>query len=99
MEALETIHSRQSIGQVRPDPVSRELVEQILAAGAQAPNHYKVRPWRFAVITGAARERLGAVMAASLQNQKPGVEEAVLTAERAKFLRAPVLIAVGVDRP
>jgi nitroreductase len=99
METLESMHTRQSIGQVRPDPVPRELIEKILAAGAQAPNHHKVRPWRFVVLSGPARDRLGRVRASSLQAEKPGIEEAALTAERAKFLRAPVLIAVGVDRP
>ncbi len=99
MEALEAIHGRQSIGQVKPDPIPRELIEKVLAAGAQAPNHHKVRPWRFVVLTGRARERLGEVMAASLRAHKPEAGEAALAAERAKFLRAPVLIAVGVDRP
>lgn len=99
MDALQAIHTRQSIGKVKPDPVPRELIERILAAGAQAPNHYKVRPWRFVVLTGPARERLGEVMAASLQQRQPDIVEAALNAERAKFLRAPALVAVGVDRP
>jgi len=68
MDLFEAIYLRQSIGKVKPDPVPRELIEKMLAAAAQAPNHYKVRPWRFVVMTGAA-------------------------------LRAPVLIAVGVDKP
>jgi nitroreductase len=99
MQTLETIHDRQSIGQVKPDPVAPGLIEKILAAGAQAPNHHKVRPWRFVVISGAGRVRLGAVRADSIRSQTPGVEEAALNAERAKFVRAPVLIAVGVDLP
>ena len=49
METLEAIHTRQSIGQVKPDPVPRELIEKLLSAAVQAPNHYKVRPWRFVV--------------------------------------------------
>ena len=54
MEVFEAIHTRQSIGQVKPEPVPRELIDKILAAAVQAPYHYKVRPWRFAVMTGAA---------------------------------------------
>ena len=56
MEVYKAIHTRQSIGQVKPDPVSRDLIEKILSAAVQAPNHYKVRPWRFVVMTGAARQ-------------------------------------------
>jgi nitroreductase len=99
MELFETIFSRQSIGDVRPDPVPRELVEKLLAAAVQAPNHYKVRPWRFIVISGAAREELGEVMAQSFQAQFPSVPPEALEKQRAKVLRAPLIIAVGVEKP
>ncbi len=99
MEILEAIHTRQSIGKVKADPVPREFIERILSAAVQAPNHHKVRPWRFVVMTGAARERLGEVMAHSLRNSDPTVDAERLMKERAKPLRAPLVIAVGVDRP
>jgi nitroreductase len=99
MEVLEAIHTRQSIGQVRPDPVPRELIEKILAAAVQAPNHYKVRPWRFAVMTGASREKLGEVMAQSTRAGKPDATEDDVQKARGKPLRAPVVIAVAVDKP
>ena len=99
MDVLEAIQLRQSIGKVKPDPVSRELIERLLSAAVQAPNHYKVRPWRFVVLTGAARERLGEVMAEALHQHDPNATEEALAKERAKPLRAPVLIAVGVDKP
>jgi len=99
MELFEAVFTRQSIGKVRPDPLPRPLVEKLLAAGAQAPNHYKVRPWRFVVLTGAARERLGAAMADSFKAKFPAVGEEALAKERAKPLRAPLVIAVGVDKP
>jgi nitroreductase len=99
MDILEAIHSRHSAGKVKPDPVARELIEQLLAAAVQAPNHYKVRPWRFVVLTGAGREKLGEVMAQSAQANKPDTTEEDLLKDRAKPLRAPVVIAVGVDKP
>lgn len=99
MDAIENIFSRHSVAKMRPDPVPRELVEKLLAAGAQAPNHYRVRPWRFIVIAGDARVRLGEVMAKSLKQRQPDSTEQELMVERARPLRAPVLIAVGVDKP
>ncbi len=99
MDALAAIHTRQSIPKVKPDPVPRELIEQILSAAVQAPNHHHVRPWRFVVLTGEARSRLGEVMSRSKWEREPDVVEAVLDIERARPLRAPVLIAVGVDKP
>jgi nitroreductase len=99
MELFEAIFTRMSIGKVSPDPVSRALIEKILEAAAQAPNHHKVQPWRFIVLTGAARERLGEIMARALVARQPEAPAEIIAAELAKPLRAPVLIAVGVDRP
>jgi nitroreductase len=103
METLEAIHTRQSIGKVKPDPVPRELVERLLSAAVQAPNHYKVQPWRFVVLTGATREKLGDVMAQVFLDKFPDLPPDVLSKalekERSKPLRSPVLIAVGVDKP
>jgi nitroreductase len=99
VEVLEAIHTRQSIGQVKPDAVSRDLIEKILSAAVQAPNHYKVRPWRFVVLTGAGRERLGEAMAQSTKSNKPDATDDDLWKDREKPLRAPVVIAVAVSKP
>ena len=99
METLKAIFTRQSIGDMRPDPVPHELIEKLLSAAVQAPNHYKVRPWRFVVLTGAGRERLGDVIAQSFAAKFPDAPSTALDKERSKPLRAPVIIAVGVDKP
>lgn len=99
MDTLEVVLTRHSIAKVKPDPVSHELIEKLLHAAVQATNHYRVRPWRFVVMTGKSREALGKVMARSLQQQNPGLPDSALEIERAKPLRAPVLIAAGVDEP
>ncbi len=99
MDTLEAIKTRRSISAVRPDPVDKQDIEKLLAAGSQAPNHYKVRPWRFNVITGSGLKKLGDVMAESLALKTSGLSKEVLEKERAKPLRAPVIIAVGVDKP
>ncbi len=96
---LDIIYTRQSIGKLKPDPIPRDLIEQVLEAAVQAPNHYKVRPWRFVVLTGHAREKLGEVFARSLRARQPDLPEAAYEKERAKPLRAPVVIAVAVDKP
>lgn len=99
MDALEDIFSRHSISKVKPDPVPPELINKLLAAAVQAPNHYRVRPWRLVVLTGNARARMGEVMARSLKERHPDALESELSVERARPLRAPVLIAVGVEKP
>jgi nitroreductase len=99
MELFQAVFGRQSIGKVKPDPVPRHLVERALAAAVQAPNHHRIRPWRFTVLTGLSRHRLGDVMAKSLQQKQPDTSEPALDVERARPLRAPVLVAVAVDKP
>ena len=99
MDVFGAIYTRQSIAKVRPESVPRELVERLLAAAVQAPNHHKVRPWRFVVLTGGARERLGEAMADALRKRKPDANDEALDRERRKPMRSPVLIAVGVDKP
>lgn len=99
MDVFEAIHTRYSQGKVRTDPLPRESIEKLLDAAVQAPNHYKVRPWRFVVLSGDGRNRLGNVMAASQQERHPEFSQEVFDKTRLLPLRAPVVIAVGVDKP
>ena len=99
MDVFEAIYGRHSQGKVKPDPVPRELIEKLLDAAVQAPNHYKVRPWRFVVLTGDGLSKLGDVMAASQQARHPEFPLEAFDKCRALPLRAPVVIAVGVDKP
>jgi nitroreductase len=97
MDTLEALMTRRSISKIKPDPVPRAMIEKLLLAAVQAPNHYRVRPWRFVILMGKSREALGEVMAQALNKKSPELPEAAMEKERAKPLRAPVLIAVGVD--
>jgi nitroreductase len=99
MDTLTAIITRQSTPKVCPDPVPRALIEQLLNAAVQAPNHHRVRPWRFVVLTGSARERLGDAMAAAYQARVPDAPAEAVEVERKRPLRAPVLICVGIDLP
>ncbi len=99
MELFEAINTRYSVKTIKADAVPRDMIEKILDAGNHAPNHYKVRPWRFFVLTGNARNKLGDVMAASQHDRLPDLPQEGLDKTRALPLRAPVIIAIGVDKP
>lgn len=75
-------------------PVSQELVDQLLELACWAPNHKRTHPWRFAVVTGAGRARLGEAAAAGLAILGLA-DPALLEKTRQKYLRAPVVIVVG----
>ena len=96
---LDVIRARRSIGRVRPECPPRALIEQLLEAATWAPNHRLTEPWRFVVLAGDARHELGEVMARSLDATLPPDardRQAQLDKARAKPLRAPVVVAVGV---
>ncbi len=59
MEALEAIHTRQSIRQFQDKPISEKLVEQILRAAMAAPSACNKQPWQFVVIDD--RQRLAEI--------------------------------------
>lgn len=99
MDVFDAIYSRHSQGKVKQDGVPKELIEKLLSAAVQAPNHHKVRPWRFFVLTGKARNKLGEVLAASQRDRKPDLPPEASDKTRGLPLRAPVVIAVGVDKP
>jgi nitroreductase len=94
---LDAIHARASIGRLKPDPIGREEIESLIDAAVQAPNHHITEPWRFFVLTGHAREELGAMQERLLVARKPEASAEERAVERAKPLRAPVIIAVTSD--
>jgi len=99
MDVFEAIHNRHSIKKVKQDAVPSELIVKLLDAAVQAPNHYKIRPWRFVVLTGDARHRLADVMFASLRDRHPELPQEAFNKAHATPFQAPVIIAVGVDKP
>jgi nitroreductase len=99
MDVFDTIHQRHSHKKVKQEAVPRELIEKMLDAAVQAPNHYKVRPWRFIGLTGEARHKLGDAMSASLRERHPEFPQEAFDKAHATPLQAPLVIAVGVDKP
>lgn len=101
MQVNEAIMRRRSIGRVKPDPVDKALIEQMLTAAVCAPNHYKTEPWRFFVMTGQGRKVLGQAYAAIAREEMddPDSEENLkaLQKQEEKAFRAPVIIAVAVQ--
>jgi nitroreductase len=63
MDAISAITSRTSVRRFRPDPVPRDIIERLLDCAVRAPNHKLTEPWRFAVLTGAARDRFAEIRA------------------------------------
>ncbi len=75
-------------------PVTEEALETILQAAVRAPDHGRLRPWRFLLIRGAARERLGEVFADALLRRAPDASQTMIRKERERPQRSPLVIAV-----
>ncbi|MDB6080662.1 MAG: Nitroreductase [Akkermansiaceae bacterium] len=58
MEIDETIRQRRTVKNFTPEPVPRELLEQVLEAGLWAQNHGMTEPWRFTLLGPETREAL-----------------------------------------
>jgi nitroreductase len=95
MEAIDLLLSRDSALKLEtPGPSEAEL-EQMLQSAVRAPDHGRLRPWRFVVIPSDQRERFGEVMAESMRRRMPDTAPDMLQRERDKAMRAPVIVTVA----
>jgi nitroreductase len=76
-----------------PGPSDADL-RLIFEAAVRAPDHGKLRPWRFFVIRGDAREHLSELFASAVKRREPGATESQIEKEREKPLRSPMVVAV-----
>jgi nitroreductase len=94
---LALLSSRRSVKPERlvaPGPSPDEL-ETMLKIAARVPDHKKLVPWRFIVLEGDARARLGEIVAqACVAEEAEPPSEVRLQMERGRLLRAPVVVAV-----
>lgn len=96
MDALEALCTRTSVSSLaEPGPTDAQF-ETMFRAASRAPDHGRMRPWRFLVVRGEARARLGEVMAEGLRLADPEASTALLERERRKPLRAPAILVVAV---
>ncbi len=80
MDVEQAIRTRRTHKAFAPDPVPRELLDELLELARWAPNHHLTNPWRFRVLGPHALTAL---------KDAAGAEAA------SKLDRAPALIAVS----
>jgi nitroreductase len=83
MDVETAIRTRRTHKAFAPEPLSRELLSELLELARWAPNHHLTNPWRFRVLGPAALAEL---------KRAAGPEAA------AKLDRAPTLVAVSAVR-
>jgi len=70
-----------------------ELVEALCDLAQWAPNHKRTWPWRFALVDGDGRARLGEVIADAMQVHGDPPEK--VAKARSKYLRTPATLVIG----
>ncbi|WP_132251441.1 nitroreductase family protein [Methylobacterium segetis] len=93
---LAFLGARRSVPPIRlegPGPDAGSL-DAILRIASRVPDHGKLAPWRFIVIEGEARERIGAVIEAAYRADHPEAEADRLALERGRLAQAPLVVAV-----
>ncbi len=97
-EVLDAIQARRSIGRLtEPAPDADEL-RRILEAAVAAPDHGELKPWKFVVLRGDAKDAFGEVLATSYLARVEAIgaspTDGQLKKERTKLGRAPLVVVV-----
>ena len=97
-QLINWIKSRRSIGNLSIPAPTESQIRAAIDCAVTAPDHKKLRPWRFIVTQGNARHDLGRAFLAAAEAQAVQEGEALSEKSRQKTynmpLRAPVIITV-----
>jgi nitroreductase len=95
MQAIEALLQRYSARMLKEPAPDAGALGLILESAVRAPDHGRLHPWRFIVIKGEGRARLGELFAEHLRRSRGEVTEEALQRERQKAFRAPMVIVVA----
>ena len=73
-----------------------DLLERLCELGTWAPNHKKTWPWKFAIVTGEGRARLGEAFVEDMNERDVG-DEGKRLKTLTKYTRTPASIVVGCE--
>ncbi len=95
MQAIDLLLRRRSAKTLAEPGPDEGALALLFECAARAPDHGRLRPWRFIVIQGAARQRFGELLAGQLRRVRPDSTPEALERERQKAWRAPLIIVVA----
>ena len=95
-DTIDLLRTRRSVAPATmtgPGPTPEEITA-LLTLASRVPDHGKLGPWRFILLEGDARTRLGEAAARIFAADNPGESEDRLAVERTRFARAPLVVGV-----
>jgi nitroreductase len=81
MDIVEAINTRMSIRAFKPDPVPRQVLEEILELAMRAPSWSNTQPWEFIIVGGSKLEEIKRAL-------DPMIEKKEVSRIRPDFLMA-----------
>lgn len=94
---IDALLARRSCPKLTEPAPSREQLELIINTALNAPDHGRIKPWRYLIIQGEGRQALGELFASALDKD---ASESQIEKMRAAPLRAPlILVAVAKILP
>ncbi len=100
MELFEAIDTRSSAGRLtEPGPSTADL-DRLLQAVERAPDHGRLKPWRFIILSGTERVTFAKAAAAAKRARLPAMTDEQMAAEQQKFERSPAIVVAAcvIDR-
>lgn len=94
-DLLQVIRSRASTPRLTTPAPSRQEMEEALACAQKAPDHGRLRPWRFYVLEGEALNALGELFVEAARHKSGTVEDNQAERLRSMPLRAPLLVVAA----
>ncbi|WP_067522244.1 nitroreductase family protein [Endozoicomonas ascidiicola] len=92
MDGIELLLNRRSSPVLESPGPTPEQLEIMFQAALRAPDHARLRPWRFLTVSGEAREALGELLAKAARSDRQDLSEDALRRFRGMPLRAPTLV-------
>ncbi|WP_299725969.1 nitroreductase [uncultured Endozoicomonas sp.] len=92
MDGIELLLNRRSSPVLESPGPTPEQLEVMFQAALRAPDHARLRPWRFLTVSGEAREALGELLAKAARFDQQDLSEDALSRFRGMPLRAPTLV-------
>lgn len=97
MDAISALQNRVSAPRLEAPGPDEEQLRSLLQAALRAPDHGLLRPWRFLVLEGDQRARLGEIFERALLADQPDAGETARQKARQAPLRAPVVIVAVAE--
>jgi nitroreductase len=92
MDLFEAIETRSSAARLTGPGPNAEQLDRLMRAAAHAPDHGRLKPWRFIILDGPDRVLFAKAAAAAKRARVPAMTDEQMALEQEKFVRSPVIV-------